>query len=180
MSKVSTGRNRRGGRSTTVVVSRPRVTARSLGLDTIKIKGSNDPKTTRTDLLVQQWFTANILLGKVYAPISADTLKPWLPTGIDRIRFQKISVYGDDTNDLHLDLSADNSTFHDFGVPGSRRAAIHVQPALALRQRWVELSDKTTLFTIKCNTVDSISFNCIIQVLLDVRTIQGANENYRL
>jgi hypothetical protein len=200
-------RNRgRGGRRTRTTVgvnglgNRRQITRTPLELRAMSSQltnGSNDPIPVYDTIKLKHRIQ---ILGTLPATtpfqqdITTGTINANIPGGTtswDKFRIVKIDVWGSDTQGISLafppttatpDVESDGATFSDWGVPGSRRCALHVVPAFSYRSRWQYLATASpvVMFSlIGSGPAPTVGQFYILNITLELQTVTQALPNLR-
>lgn len=181
MTRKSSRRNIRGraNRSSQAV----RNLAHQLRQDTTRLSGSSNPVVTAPVINVTHKFTHKVTTADDgLAVITLATLFVVVPgSSFSRCRLVKMSVFGAAAPEQFIAIYPSNSSaayrggdlfdyfaFEDFGIQGSVRPAIHLQPNFSFRSSWMDitLTSNNELFIVK-SLPDS---EVVLQYTLDLNT----------
>lgn len=160
-SKISMVRrnNTRTFRNSARRATRPRGNMSGLRMSSTRVNGSPDPPPVEQCLdITKRWY---IVVPKGTYNMTPKLIISSLPgynstaqTSIfERIRIEKISVYGEEPSQLRLNVTdGDGAKFVDDGTAGERRPQLHIQPDFQLRSKWYKTTDTTTIFAVGSDT----------------------------
>jgi len=137
--------------------------------ESILVNGSNDPKVVRRDILVTKMVETLITASTSF---SANDIYKLLDPGttpfFTQMRVISVSAYGGATataDPVRVNVTDDGASFTDHGVPGARRAALHVRFPESVRILWRPTGSTANLVTvIGGNSTESVPVQFTIEV----------------
>lgn len=128
-------------------------------MSTMQAAGSFDPPQVTTNVVGVKRIRRLITTDTTGAgSLTLGELRSCLPLTTPELRFIKLSAWGGDTDPLSVVFPVgsgtnlhpgDDAAWSDIGVPGSRRAQVHLTPAFDYRNFWFSsgMSDSTVIAT---------------------------------
>jgi len=135
--------------------------------ETILVSGTNDPKNIRRDILVTKTVEATITAttgftnAAIYKLLDVGTT-PFFT----QMRIISCSAYGGTEGLVRADVVADGASFSDYGVMGSKRAALHLRFPEITRITWVPTASTSSVITVTGATA-TVPF--VVQFTIEVR-----------
>lgn len=148
-------------------------------MSTVQTGNAMDPPQVTTNVVGFKRLRKHVTMTGGAGTLTLDDVRTCLPLTAPELRFVKLSVWGDDTENLSCVFPVgsstnlhpgDNAVWSDTGVPGNARAQIHLTPAFEYRNFWFDagMAGTTVLATFGSSPTDTATL--IVDVTVQYRT----------